>query len=306
MRKLQPHKNEYWLFPKIKDWEGFKKEVTEVCETIKSAFQGSEIVIKVEEVGKIEVKEEEMEGIEVKEEETEKIEAKVEEVQGKAQKNCHVISIDEKTGIQALERIQQIAPTSKGGHKRTEFEYERHGTTTLIGALNVGTGKILHERIHPTRTEVDMGIFLTDMLNKLPQKDDIVILADHLNTHLSETVVRIVAEKMGYKDDLGEKGITGILHNIPSRKLFLTDKTHRVRFLYTPKHCSWLNPIENWFAKIQRQVLTKASVESVSELETKIASYIQYYNDSLFKPLKWKFSGFHKNKELKNFTVSKT
>ena len=296
MRKLQPHKNEYWLFPKIKDWEGFKKEVSEVCETIKSAFQGSEIGVKVEEIGAIGVKVEEIEAIGVK----------VEEIQGKAQKNCHVISIDEKTGIQALERIQQIAPTSKGGHKRTEFEYERHGTTTLIGALNVGTGKIIHERIHPTRTEVDMGIFLTDMLNKLPQKDDIVILADHLNTHLSETVVRIVAEKIGYKDDLGEKGITGILHNIPSRKLFLTDKTHRVRFLYTPKHCSWLNPIENWFAKIQRQVLTKASVESVAELETKIAAYIEYYNDSLFKPLKWKFSGFHKNKELKNFTVAKT
>ena len=154
--------NEYWLFPKIKDWEGFKKEVSEVCETIKSAFQGSEIGVKAEEI--------------------EVIGVKVEEIQGKAQKNCHVISIDEKTGIQALERIQQVAPTSKGGHKRTEFEYERHGTTTLIGALNVGTGKILHERIHPTRTEVDMGIFLTDMLNKLPKKDDIVILADHLNT----------------------------------------------------------------------------------------------------------------------------
>lgn len=270
MRKLQPHKKEYWLFPRIKDWGEFKERVSDVCQSIKSATP------------------------------------KEDDLEGQAEKSIHVISIDEKTGIQALERPHQRAPVSKGGQQRTEFEYTRHGTTCLIGALNVGTGKIVHDRIHPTRTEADMAIFMDDMLNKLPKQDEIVILADHLNTHLSEAVVRVIAQKIGFKEDLGEKGKTGILHNMTSRKIFLEDKTHRIRFLYTPKHCSWLNPIENWFGKLQRQVLTKASVKSVEELSDKLSHYIKYYNQSLFKPLKWKFSGFNKGKELLNFSIVKT
>lgn len=90
-----------------------------------------------------------------------------------------------------------------------------------------------------------------------------------------------------------------------SRQLFLEDPSHRIRFLFTPKHCSWLNPIENWFSKLERQVLTKASVKSVDELATKLTHYIRYYNDSLFKPVKWTFSGFNKDKELFNISMSK-
>jgi len=67
-----------------------------------------------------------------------------------------------------------------------------------------------------------------------------------------------------------------------------------------------LNPIENWFGKLERQVLTKASVKSVDELVTKLTGYIRYYNESLFKPVKWTFSGFDKDKELFNVSMSKT
>jgi transposase len=271
MWALQPHKNEYWLFPKLRDWPSFQARVSAICEAIKAATCSESVAS-----------------------------------EQPLLKPIHVISIDEKTSIQAIEREQQRAPLSKGGQVRTECEYIRHGTTCLMGAFNVGTGKVVHDRIHPTRTEADTAIFVDGLLAKLPPQDDIVLLADHLNTHLSESVVRVIAQKIGYSADLGEKGKTGILQNMASRKLFLEDSEHRIRFLFTPKHCSWLNPIENWFGKLERQVLTKASVKSVDELVKKLTHYIRYYNESLFKPVKWKFSGFNKDKELLNFSISKT
>ena len=175
-----------------------------------------------------------------------------------------------------------------------------------MGAFNVGTGKLVHERIHPTRTEVDTAIFVEDLLAKLPQQEEIVLLADQLNTHLSEGVVRVVAQNIGCSADLGEKGKSGILQSMASRQLFLEDRAHRIRFLFTPKHCSWLNPIENWFGKLERAVLTKASVKSVDELAAKLTHYIRYYNESLFKPVNWTFSGFKRDKELLNISISKT
>lgn len=72
-----------------------------------------------------------------------------------------------------------------------------------MGAFNVGTGKVVHDRIHPTRTEVDMALFVEDLLDKLPSEDEITLLADQLNTHKSEGVVRVIAQKMGYSGDLG-------------------------------------------------------------------------------------------------------
>ena len=85
-----------------------------------------------------------------------------------------------------------------------------------------------------------------------------------------------------------------------TRKNFLERDFHRVQFLFTPKHCSWLNPIENWFAKLQRHVIRNGNFSSVEELEKHIIQYIDFYNDALSKPLKWKFKGFSKNKKLTN------
>jgi transposase len=214
-----------------------------------------------------------------------------------------VVSIDEKTGIQALERIEGIAPKSKGAHRRREFEYVRHGTTSLMAAIGVGKGELVNHRIHPTRNEKDFVTFMESTVAKFPEGDQIVIMADQLNIHKSELLVKWVAEQIDFKDDLGTKGHKGILKSMESRQAFLEDESHRIRFVYTPKHCSWLNPIENWFAKLQRHVITNGNFSSIEALENKIENYISFFNLCLVKPLKWKFKGFIKAKELKNLNI---
>jgi transposase len=215
------------------------------------------------------------------------------------------LSVDEKTCIQAIQRYEATAPKSKGGHRRREFEYKRHGTTTLIAAINVSDGQLVHAHLQPTRDEKDFADFIKETVAMLPQMDKVVFLSDQLNTHLSETLVRFVAEDGGYvKEDLGIKGESGILKDMQTRRDFLESEYNRVRFIFTPKHCSWLNPIENWFAKLQRHTIKNGNFLSVRELEDKIRSYITFYNDRLAKALKWKFKGFHKGKKLFNIIVN--
>ena len=122
-------------------------------------------------------------------------------------------------------------------------------------------------------------------------------MSDQLNTHVSETLVRWIAECEGYDEGLGKKGREGILKNMVTRRRFLEKEEHRIRFVFTPKHCSWLNPIENWFAKLQRHVISNGNFSSVEELKIKIEAYVAFYNECLAKPLKWKFKGFDKDRE---------
>ena len=218
----------------------------------------------------------------------------------------HVLSVDEKTGIQALQRLQAQAPESKGGHRRKEYEYTRHGTTSLMAAFDVAKGNISNQRIHPTRTEADFAEFIKETVKLFPKEGEIVFLADQLNTHKSEALVVYIAELVNFDGSLGKKGRSGILKNMESRKAFLENTDHRVRFIFTPKHCSWLNPIENWFAKLQRHVIKNGNFSCVKELEDKIKDYIDFYNRCLVKPLNWKFKGFLKDKQLHNINVSNT
>lgn len=219
----------------------------------------------------------------------------------------YLVSIDEKTGIQALERFEQRAPYSKGAVKRQEFEYTRHGTTTLMAAINVADGKIIHHQLNPTRTEEDFCGFIKQTCEPLlaHEQAEVILLADQLNTHLSESLVVWVAGQIGFQEVLGQKGQRGILHNQQTRMAFLEKESHRIRFVFTPKHCSWLNPIENYFAKLQRHVITHGNFTSVKELNAKIENYIRYYNACLLKPLRWKFKGFIKDKPLQNLNYQK-
>ena len=208
----------------------------------------------------------------------------------------HLVSVDEKTGIQALKRIHEGQVMKASYTRRIEYEYQRKGTTCLMAAIDVGKGRLTHHRLHPSRTEEDFLLFIQQTVEHYPQEDEVIIMADQLNTHLSASLVEWIAKQVGFQGELGKKNHRGILKNKESRKAFLEESSHRIRFVYTPKHCSWLNPIENWFAKLQRHVITHGNFESVENLCDKITRYIDFYNQCLAKPFHWKFKGFNENK----------
>lgn len=200
----------------------------------------------------------------------------------------HLISTDEKTGIQALER--KISRSSQT--QRMEYEYIRHGTTCLLASLDVGEGKVVNHELKDSRKEDDFLHFIRQTVAQYDTQKPIIILADHLNTHMSASLVEWLAKEIGFEQDLGKKESRGILKSMQSRKEFLEDPSHRIRFVFTPKHCSWLNPVENWFSKLQRQVIQRGSFFSKEILCQKIENYIHYYNQYLYKTLNWKFKGF--------------
>ena len=255
---MKPHRDEYWLFPTITDWPAFVATVNVICATIKEAIAPA--------------------------------------VAG--QPRWRLISCDEKTGIQALERLQQRMPAEKGGHLRQEFEYTRHGTLNLIAGIDVATGRLLHHASGPTRNEQDYWVFIEQQVSKLEPDEQVIFLMDQLNTHKSASLVRWVAGQIGFTGSLGIKGKVGILKNQKTRMAFLEQTDHAIRFLFTPKHCSWLNPIENWLARLARSALKNLSVDSLAELERAINAYIEYYNDYLARPFNWKFDGFSLDRPL--------
>jgi len=202
----------------------------------------------------------------------------------------HVISVDEKTGIQALERIHPTHPAKPGQVERVEFEYERHGTQALIANFEVATGKVIFPTIQETRTEVDFLAHIQQTVKSKPQ-DTWIFVADQLNTHKSASLVKWIAQECSVTEDLGEKGKAGILHNMASRTEFLQAQSHRIRFIYTPKHCSWLNQVEIWFSILSRRLLKRGHFESTEQLKTRILKFITFFNNTLAKPFRWTYIG---------------
>lgn len=202
----------------------------------------------------------------------------------------HTVSIDEQTGIQALQRIAADRLPRPGLIARREYEYVRHGTTCLFGNLDVVTGKILAPMLRPTRTEPD---FLENIQNlvALDPTGPWRFVTDNLNTHMSESLVCYVAEVCGIDEDLGIKGRQGILKSMASRIQFLTDRSHRIHFCYTPKHCSWLNQIEIWFGVLRRKLTRFGSFLSLTNLQDRILRFIDYHNDNLAHPYRWTCDG---------------
>jgi len=119
-----------------------------------------------------------------------------------------------------------------------------------------------------------------------------VFVVDQLNTHKSESLVLLVATLCGLIDiDLGVKGKSGILKNMETRKAILCNPEHRIRFIYTPKHASWLNQVEIWFSILVRRRLTRLSVKSTAELKETVLEFIGYFNRTMAKPFKWTYRG---------------
>jgi transposase len=201
-----------------------------------------------------------------------------------------VISTDEKTGIQALERAHPTRPTRPGFVERQEFEYIRHGTQCLIANFAVATGRILAPTVGPTRTEDDFVAHIGQTISTEPEGTWIFIV-DQLNTHQSAGLVHLVARLCTLGEDLGEKGTTGMLQSMATRAAFLQDPTHRIRFVYTPKHTSWLNQVEIWFSILVRRLLKRASFPSVDDLRARILAFIAYFNATMAKPFKWTYKG---------------
>lgn len=166
-----------------------------------------------------------------------------------------VFCVDEKTAIQALDRLDPVLPLSPGRLERHGFEYYRHGTLSLYAAFNTTTGEVLGKTA-PRHTSAEFVAFLTDICAHQPKRKEIHIICDNLSAHKTKAVAA-----------------------------FLDDHPN-VHLHYTPTYSSWLNQVELWFAKIERDVIARGVFTSLADLKRKLMRYIRHYNRAP-KPVKW-------------------
>src|SRR5215216_5876942 len=171
-----------------------------------------------------------------------------------------------------------------------EGEYKRHGTRCLFANFEVATGKVIAPSIRPTRTNEDFAAHIARTIATDPDARWIFVV-DQLNIHQSEALVKLVAKECAIEVELDRKGNLKHLKAMASRRTFLQDPTHRIRFVYTPKHTSWLNQIELWFSILARRLLKRGSFTSVEDLRKRILAFIEYFNRALAKPFKWTYKG---------------
>lgn len=202
----------------------------------------------------------------------------------------HLVSTDEKTGIQAREDAHPSLPMQPGRVECREMEYIRHGTQCLIANFEVATGRLGAPSLGPTRTEADFAAHIARTIATDPDGTWIFVV-DQLNTHQSESLIRLVAQECGIGDELGIKGTSGILESMATRAAFLRDASHRIRFVYPPKHTSWMNQVELWFSILVRRLLRRGSFASVEDLRQRILTFIDYFNATMAKPFKWTYTG---------------
>jgi transposase len=206
------------------------------------------------------------------------------------EEGVHLVSTDEKTGIQALERLHRALPMRPGKVECQEHEYVRHATRCLVANLEVATGRVITPSVGPTRTNEDFASHIGRTIATDPDAGWIFVV-DQLNIHQSEDLLRLVAKECGIELELDSKGNLKHIKAMASRRTFLENPTHRIRFVYTPKHTSWLNQIELWFSILARKLLKRGSFASVEELHQRILEFIEYFNRALAKPFKWTYRG---------------
>jgi transposase len=169
-----------------------------------------------------------------------------------------VFCLDEKTAIQALDRVDPRLPLSPGRAERHGFEYKRHGTLSLYAALNTQTGEVIGQTA-ARHTSDDFLAFLTEVVASQPPDRAIHIILDNLSTHKTQAV-----------------------------RTFLATHPH-VQLHFTPTYSSWLNQVELWFAKIERDILARGIFTSVADLKRKIMKYIRHYN-KVATPIRWTYA----------------
>src|ERR1700686_2206767 len=169
-----------------------------------------------------------------------------------------VFCVDEKTAIQALDRLDPVLPLSPGRVERHGFEYYRHGTLSLYAALDTATGRV-HGKTPARHTSQDFISFLEEVVALCPPRQKIHIILDNLSAHKTKLV-----------------------------RQFL-EQNPRVSFHFTPTYSSWLNQVELWFAKIERDVIARGVFTSVSDLARKLRRYINAYSANA-RPIRWKYS----------------
>ena len=175
----------------------------------------------------------------------------------KPPQHAAVFCVDEKTAIQALDRLDPVLPLSPGRAERHGFEYYRHGTLSLYAALNTKTGAVIGKTA-ARHTSAEFVAFLSDLVASQPRRREIHVIADNLSAHKTKLV-----------------------------KEFLRNNS-RVHIHYTPTYSSWLNQVELWFAKIERDVIARGVFTSIADLRRKLMRYIRHYNKAP-RLIKWTY-----------------
>ena len=171
--------------------------------------------------------------------------------------NAAVFCVDEKTAIQALDRLDPVLPLSPGRAERHGFEYYRHGTLSLYAALDTQTGEVVGKTTE-RHTSAEFVAFLGELVATQPRNRQLHVIVDNLSAHKTKKVDEFLAAN-------------------PS-----------VSIHYTPTYSSWLNQVEIWFSKIQRDLIARGIFTSKTDLKRKIMSYIRHHNKSA-KPFKWTY-----------------
>lgn len=183
-----------------------------------------------------------------------------------------VFCVDEKTAIQALDRLDPVLPLSPGRIERHGFEYYRHGTLSLYAAMETATGRV-HGKTTPRHTSQDFVDFLDEVVAHCPAKQQIHIILDNLSAHKTRLVDQFL------------------------------DNHPRVKFHFTPTYSSWLNQVELWFGKIERDLIARGVFTSVPDLARKIRRYIKAYSANA-KPIRWKYSDPKRRIRSNEFTAT--
>jgi transposase len=195
-----------------------------------------------------------------------------------------VMCVDEKTGIQALERARPTTPAKPGQDERRDYEYIRHGTRCLTASREVTTGQLIGS-VTEHRETWDFVRHIRTVAESFPDATRIHWVMDNLNTHWTFELCQYLGRLSNVWPE------RPALRTGAQRRAFLTDPTHKHVVHFTPKHGSWMNQIEIWFGVLSRQLLRRGEFRSITELTERIQEYITYYNRHLAFPYEWTYTG---------------